>query len=181
MGKSAVERWAEGKPALLGGLFAEWAAGADDLLGLLEMRREGKRYLPGLPVCPVDEWLGFYRDSQRVRRVLLDTILPQALGEPEAGQAFNDLLDVLRSLRGLTPEKLNAMPKEPVSEGAQAVCEAAKGLYEELQEMAGHASVTTTSKHYTGVMPGALREAQGRLPFGAVLSDVSELDRGPRS
>ena len=36
-------------------------------------------------------------------------------------------------------------------------------------------------KHYTGILPEALREAQGRLPFGAVLSGVSKLDREPKS
>jgi len=49
------------------------------------------------------------------------------------------------------------------------------------QKLAGHASISTTIKHYAGVMPEALREAQIRLPFGSVLSDVSKSDRRPKS
>ena len=46
------------------------------------------------------------------------------------------------------------------------------------QKLAGHASITTTIKHYTGIMPEALREAQGRLPFRDAIGGVSKSDRG---
>ncbi|NLW49819.1 MAG: tyrosine-type recombinase/integrase [Candidatus Brocadiaceae bacterium] len=46
------------------------------------------------------------------------------------------------------------------------------------QKLAGRTAIGTTVKHYTGLMPEALRDAQSRLPFGAVLAEVSESDRG---
>jgi integrase len=46
-----------------------------------------------------------------------------------------------------------------------------------VQKLAGHASIQTTIKHYTGVMPEALRAAQGRLPYDNLLQDVSYPDR----
>jgi len=47
------------------------------------------------------------------------------------------------------------------------------------QRLAGHASIATTVKYYTGIMPEALREAAGRLPFGSVISDISKSYRRP--
>jgi integrase len=46
-----------------------------------------------------------------------------------------------------------------------------------VQKLAGHASIQTTIKHYTGVMPEALRAAQARLPYDQLLQDVSYPDR----
>ncbi len=37
----------------------------------------------------------------------------------------------------------------------------------------GHASISTTVKYYTGVMPEALKAAQAKLPFGDVIRDIS--------
>ena len=42
-----------------------------------------------------------------------------------------------------------------------------------VQKLAGHASVSTTLKYYTRIMPEALRIAQARLPFVEVLRGVS--------
>jgi Phage integrase family len=50
-----------------------------------------------------------------------------------------------------------------------------------VQKLAGHASIATTVKHYTQIMPEALREAQSRLPFGEAISGVSYRDRGPKT
>ena len=49
------------------------------------------------------------------------------------------------------------------------------------QKLAGHSSISTTVRYYTGVMPAALREAQGRLPFGTAISDISKPYRRPKS
>jgi len=38
-----------------------------------------------------------------------------------------------------------------------------------VQKLAGHSSISTTIKHYTGIMPEVLRSAQQRLPFHGVL------------
>ncbi len=48
-----------------------------------------------------------------------------------------------------------------------------------VQKLAGHASINTTVTYYTGILPSALRDAQARLPFGKVIRDVSNTDRGP--
>ena len=49
------------------------------------------------------------------------------------------------------------------------------------QKLAGHASLATTIKHYTGTMPEALREAQGRLRFRCEAVGASESDRAASS
>ena len=46
-----------------------------------------------------------------------------------------------------------------------------------VQKLAGHASIGTTVKYYTGLETDALREAQKRLPFGKIIEDVSYSDR----
>lgn len=43
-----------------------------------------------------------------------------------------------------------------------------------VKELAGHASISTTLRYYTQIMPEALRAAQARLPFEDVLRDVSD-------
>jgi hypothetical protein len=48
-----------------------------------------------------------------------------------------------------------------------------------VQKLAGHASMGTTLKYYTHIMPEALRVAQARLPFVEVLRDVSDTYHGP--
>jgi len=48
-----------------------------------------------------------------------------------------------------------------------------------VQKLAGHASMGTTLKYYTHIMPEALRIAQARLPFVEVLRDVSHTYHGP--
>ncbi len=40
------------------------------------------------------------------------------------------------------------------------------------QKLAGHASISTTVKHYTGLTAEALQEAQGRLPYREALSSI---------
>ena len=47
-----------------------------------------------------------------------------------------------------------------------------------VQRLAGHASITATLRYYTGIMPEALRSAQGRLPFVHVLRDISNTCHG---
>jgi integrase len=47
-----------------------------------------------------------------------------------------------------------------------------------VQKLAGHASIATTVKYYTGILPEAQRAAQERLPFAAVLRDVSDTYHG---
>lgn len=47
-----------------------------------------------------------------------------------------------------------------------------------VQKLAGHASIATTVKYYTGVMPEALQAAQTKLPFDGVIRDISNPDRG---
>ncbi len=50
---------------------------------------------------------------------------------------------------------------------------AAAGVNEAVvQKLAGHASIDTTVKHYTGVMPATLRAAQMRLSLGKYVSDT---------
>ena len=46
-----------------------------------------------------------------------------------------------------------------------------------VQKLAGHSAIATTVKYYTGVMPGALRDAQSRLPFADAIAGVSYPDR----
>jgi integrase len=46
-----------------------------------------------------------------------------------------------------------------------------------VQKLAGHASISTTVKHYTQIMPEALREAQSRLPFDDAILSVSYVYR----
>jgi integrase len=47
-----------------------------------------------------------------------------------------------------------------------------------VQKLAGHASITTTVRYYTGVMPEALRAAQAKLPFDGVIRDVTDRYHG---
>lgn len=47
-----------------------------------------------------------------------------------------------------------------------------------VQKLAGHASISTTIKYYTDIMPEALRRAQDRLPFKKVLRIVSDSYHG---
>jgi hypothetical protein len=49
-----------------------------------------------------------------------------------------------------------------------------------VKELAGHASIDTTLRYYTAIMPQALRSAQARLPFEKVLKDVSDTYHEPR-
>jgi len=42
------------------------------------------------------------------------------------------------------------------------------------QKVLGHASISTTLKYYTQIMPEALRAASARLPFTAVLRETLE-------
>ncbi len=46
-----------------------------------------------------------------------------------------------------------------------------------VQKPAGHGSINTTVRRYTGIMPEALRSAQARFPFQSALADVSYPDR----
>jgi len=46
-----------------------------------------------------------------------------------------------------------------------------------VQQLAGHSAIATTVKYYTRVLPGALRDAQSRLPFQEVIAGVSYPDR----
>lgn len=46
------------------------------------------------------------------------------------------------------------------------------------QKLAGHASIMTTVKHYTAIMPESLRAAQERLPYRDVVSDASDTYQG---
>lgn len=43
-----------------------------------------------------------------------------------------------------------------------------------VQHLAGHASIDTTLKYYTRILPQALRAAQVRLPYVQVLRDISD-------
>ncbi len=47
-----------------------------------------------------------------------------------------------------------------------------------VQKLAGHASINTTLRYYTRIMPDALRTAQARLPYMDVVSDVSDTYHG---
>ena len=47
-----------------------------------------------------------------------------------------------------------------------------------VQKLAGHSSITTTVRYYTGIMPQALRAAQSQLPFRGMLGDVSDTYHG---
>ena len=42
-----------------------------------------------------------------------------------------------------------------------------------VQKLAGHASIQTTLKHYTHILPDSLRQAQDRLPYAGLGSKVS--------
>jgi len=48
-----------------------------------------------------------------------------------------------------------------------------------VKDLAGHASISTTLRYYTRIMPQALRSAQARLPFDGVLQDVSDTYHEP--
>jgi len=48
-----------------------------------------------------------------------------------------------------------------------------------VKELAGHASISTTLRYYTRIMPQALRSAQARLPFESILRDISDTYHGP--
>lgn len=48
-----------------------------------------------------------------------------------------------------------------------------------VQKLAGHSQISTTIKHYTGIMPDALKAAQASMPLRSVLTDVSKLYHGP--
>jgi len=48
-----------------------------------------------------------------------------------------------------------------------------------VQQLAGHTSITTTLRYYTGIMPEALRAAQVQLPYVDAIRGVSDLYHGP--
>lgn len=48
-----------------------------------------------------------------------------------------------------------------------------------VQKLAGHASMATTLRFYTEIPPENMRSAQGLLPFGSVLRDISFTYHGP--
>jgi integrase len=48
-----------------------------------------------------------------------------------------------------------------------------------VQQSAGHTSIATTLKYYTGIMPEALRAAQVQLPYMRVLKDISDTYHEP--
>lgn len=48
------------------------------------------------------------------------------------------------------------------------------------QKPAGHASISTTLKHYTGILPEALRAAPLRLPYAGSAEGVSKVYRRAR-
>ena len=104
-----------------------------------------------------------------------ELIFQTAGGESMANNVQRDFMAIVRR-SGIKRCTLHDLRRTFVSQLAMAGVSA--GV---TQKLAGHASISTTVKHYTGVMPEALREAQGRLPFGAILSGVSKLDRGPKS
>jgi integrase len=48
-----------------------------------------------------------------------------------------------------------------------------------VQKLAGHASMATTLKHYTRILPETLRRAPGKLPYAQGLAIVTQLQHGP--
>jgi integrase len=48
-----------------------------------------------------------------------------------------------------------------------------------VQKLAGHASMATTLKHYTRILPETLRKAPAKLPYAQGLAIVTQLQRGP--
>jgi len=46
-----------------------------------------------------------------------------------------------------------------------------------VQKLAGHASMSTTLKHYTQILPETLKKAPSRLPYASELSIVTQLQR----
>ena len=48
-----------------------------------------------------------------------------------------------------------------------------------VQKLAGHASMATTLKHYTRILPEILRKAPAKLPYAQGLGIVTQLQRGP--
>jgi integrase len=47
-----------------------------------------------------------------------------------------------------------------------------------VQKLAGHASITTTLKHYTRILPETLRRAPAKLPYAQGLAIVTQLQHG---
>jgi integrase len=99
-----------------------------------------------------------------------------------SGELARSGSDVQRTFRGIVRKAgiahctLHDLRRTFVSQLAMAGVNAAV-----VQKLAGHSSISTTIKHYTGIMPDALRAAQARLPLREALRDVSFPCRGPKS
>jgi integrase len=50
-----------------------------------------------------------------------------------------------------------------------------------VQKLAGHASMATTLKHYTRILPETLRKAPAKLPYAQGLAIVTQLQHGPEA
>lgn len=90
--------------------------------------------------------------------------------------------NVLRSFRrivkraGIKPCNLYDLRRTFISHLAMA------GVNEAVvQQLAGHASMQTTLKHYTAIMPEAAQEAQARLPWASCQAIVPKSYPKPSS
>jgi len=82
---------------------------------------------------------------------------------PRRGRALRDTSPPLRTQR---PERQRSAALAGVNASV-------------VEQIAGHASITTTMKHYTQILPSALRASQARLPFGDALSDIPDTYHRP--
>lgn len=96
--------------------------------------------------------------------------------QTEAGTRIGN--NTLRTFRGIAkragipPCTIHDLRRTFVSHLAMA------GVNEAVaQKLAGHASISTTLKHYTGILPEALRAAPLRLPYAASAEGVSKVYR----
>jgi len=88
-------------------------------------------------------------------------------GRPLANNVWRDFQEIVKKA-GIRHCSIHDLRRTFASQLAMAGVNQAV-----VQKLVGHASIATTCKYYTHVLPPALRSAQAALPFGGVIRDVS--------
>jgi integrase len=96
-----------------------------------------------------------------------ETVFTTSVGTPWGDNVRSEFRRIVKRA-GIVWCTLHDLRRTFVSQLAMAGVNAAV-----VQKLAGHCQISTTIKHYTGIMPEALRAAQASLPLREALSDVS--------